>query len=127
MRDCRGKNHRLEEQGSPSGVARRVILRELEIWLILEPRKLIHQGQCDPIFYLSLALISILMSLCPTYDLRWFRKNWSRLNLRSSNGTTGAGQCDFIAQNEPAGFHEARIEDIHHFPHPGGRQNSLKY
>ena len=40
----------LEEQGSPSGVARRVILRELEIWLILEPRKLIHQGQCDTIF-----------------------------------------------------------------------------
>ena len=35
----------LEEQGSPSGVARRVILRELEIWLILEAGKLIHQGQ----------------------------------------------------------------------------------
>ena len=39
----------LEEQGTPSGVARRVILRELEIWLILELGKLIHQGQCDTV------------------------------------------------------------------------------
>ena len=40
----------LEEQGSPSGVARRVILRELEIGINLEAGKLIHQGQCDTVF-----------------------------------------------------------------------------
>ena len=44
---------RREEFGSkrrgPLGVARRVILRELEIGLNLEAGKLIHQGQCGTI------------------------------------------------------------------------------
>ena len=77
-----------------------------------------------PLIDFSFAQILILMSFL---DLRRFRKKLSRLNLRSSDGTTGGGQYDFVAQNEPAGFHEARIQDIHQFPHPGGRQNSLKY
>ena len=39
----------LEEQGFPLGIARRVILRELEIRLNLEAGKLIHQGGWAPV------------------------------------------------------------------------------
>ena len=52
-----------------------------------------------PLIDLSFAQISILMSLCPIYDLRRSRKNLSGLNLRSSDGTTGAGIYDIVAQN----------------------------
>ena len=34
--------------GVPSGEARRVILRELEIWVILGPEKSVQHFQCDP-------------------------------------------------------------------------------
>ena len=47
MRDCRGKNHMARRAGVPSGEARRVILRELEMWLILEAGKSIQKCQCD--------------------------------------------------------------------------------
>ena len=70
----------------------------------LETRKSVHRGQCRYIFNVSFAEILILISFHHIYDWRRFRENLSRLNLRSSDGTKGGGQYDFVAQNEPAGF-----------------------
>ena len=67
-----------------------------QIW---KPENRFTSVSVIPFFDLSFAQILILMSLCPIYDLRRFRKNLSRLNLSSSDGTTGGGKHDFVAQN----------------------------
>jgi len=100
--DCMGKRLNdsiwLEEQGSPSGVARRVILRESEIGLNLEAGKSIQNVQCDAQNLNQNQSDRAGIERAHTFDSRRFRKNLSRLNLSSFDRVTGGGEYDFVAQ-----------------------------
>jgi len=62
----------------------------------MKAEKTVHEGQCDCIFDLILARISILIERRRISDSRRLRKNLSGVNLRSFDGTTGAGLYDNI-------------------------------
>ena len=112
--------------GVPSGEARRVILRDLKFDSNWKPKNRFTSVSVIHKIWIRFDQISILIERRRIYDLRRFRKNLTRLNLSSSDGTTGEGLYDFVAQNGSHEAHEARIRDIHHFSNFGNDQNFLK-
>ena len=108
----------LEEQGSPpgsSGVARRVILRALEISSVLEFRKSAIYSQCDAIVNLILAQMQKPLNGGASTIHDGLGEYLPRLNLRWFDGATGGRTHDLAAQNGSHGAHGAEMRDIRHF------------
>ena len=86
--------------GVPSGEARRVILCDMKFDLNWKPQNrftsvnVIHKSR------IRLARISILIERRRIYDIRRFRKNLFRLNLRSFDGAAGGESYDIYVKFE---------------------------